>query len=142
MNRRRFLYAIGSAAAGIAGWALIPEGPAPQIWVGRPGAVSGPRLADGVLLRSWQDGIEILRPDDAGEPRPVCRVNACGRMLIGELDGRRSLQELAESMHRGFDPARLGHTEASVAAFLAVLAQAGLLAEPYFVNLHAAETSA
>ena len=88
------------------------------------------------------DGAKVLRSDESGTPQVVCQVNEYGLKVLGAMDGQQTLQHLSTGLHEGFDPANLGHTEASVALFVATLAQAGLLAEPFFVNLHSVEVSA
>ena len=69
----------------------------------------------------------------------VGHLNEYGSKVVEGMNGQHTAQDLARLIHEGLDPAILEKTEASVALFLVTLAQAGLLAEPFFVNLHAAE---
>ena len=142
MNRKEFLYALGSGAGAIAGWVFIPgctNLPSPK---GRADSHFCPRLAKDVAWRRIPGGGELAEPDEKGTLRVVCRANGYGLKVIEGLNGRNTVQALAEKIHKGFDPAQLEHTEASVASFLATLAQAGLLSEPFFVDLYAAEITA
>jgi len=141
MNRREFLYAVGSATTGIAGWVLIPGYSSPHSQKEQADIDFCPRLAKDISFRRMRGGGEFVRSDELGAPSVVCYINACGLKVIEELNGEQTVQDLAEKIHEGFNPAKLEQTEASVASFLALLAQAGLLAEPFFVNLHAVEVT-
>jgi hypothetical protein len=139
LNRAQFLFALGSATAGIVGWVLCPA-------LGRtqPGAESAqiashPRLAPGLTLRLTGDGGELVQLDERGETLTVGHLNDYGSAVVEGMDGKRTVQDLARRIHQGFDPEKLDETEASVALFLVTLAQAGLLAEPFYVNVHEVE---
>ncbi len=142
MNRRTFTYAVGGVAAGIAGWVLVPRCSKPRPEQDPADSGFRPRLAEDVTYQEALRGAEIVRPDEQGEPRVVCQVNECGLKLLERMNGEQTLHNLAAGIHEGSDPATLGHTEASVALFVAMLAQAGLLSEPFFVNLHSVEINA
>jgi len=90
----------------------------------------------------YTSGGEVMSPDDQGVEQVVCELNECGLTIVENLNGGNTLRGLARKLHGAFDPEHLEHTEASVAPFLVMLAQAGLLAEPFFVNLHASEVTA
>jgi hypothetical protein len=141
MSRRDFMLSVGSATAVISGWVLVPGCTIPH-----SGKNSGkgfcPKLADGISSREIPGGGELLQLDERGAWQIVGHVNEYGLKILKSLNGNHTLQNLAAELHQGFDPAKLGQTEASVASFLAILAQAGLLAEPFFVNLHAVEITA
>lgn len=142
MNRREFLYALGSGTAAIAGWVLIPGYTNLPSQKDHTDIYFCPRLAKDIAVRRIQGGGELMQPDEQGMLRVVCYVNEFGLKVIEDLNDRNTIQTLAGKIHKGFNPAQLEHTEASVASFLATLAQAGLLSEPFFVNLHAAEITA
>ncbi len=141
MSRREFLYAVSSATAGIAGWVLIPACDKPDSSNGRAYNGFGPKLVSDVTIRRTDEGGELLRPDEQGLQQVVCHVNRYGLRVITGLDGKQTVQNLAGMLCASLNPAMLAQTEASVALFLATLAQAGLLAEPFFVNLHAVEVT-
>ncbi len=137
--RRRFLYSLGAAAAGgIGGWIALREGrrgdatpterPAPVAATGHC-----PRLAPGIEARATVDGGDLI--DDGVV---VAHLNRSGWRVVGRLDGRHDIAELADAVDRapGTD------ATAAVASFLAELGTGGLLAEPFFVNIHAMEVKA
>jgi hypothetical protein len=141
-NRREFLYALGGGTGAIAGWVLIPRCARPPFSKDHTNIDFCPRLAKDIALRRIQGGGELMRRDEQGVQRVVCRVNEFSLKVIEDLNGRESIRALAGKLHKGFNPAYLEHTEASVASFLAMLAQAGLLSDPFFVNLYAEEITA
>lgn len=138
INRRDFLFSIGSATAGIAGWIIIPEAINPLIGK-KTKKDFCPGLVNDIILRETAGGGNILKQDEQSAFHVVCDVNEWGLKILKNLNGKHTIQEIAADLHRGYDPEKLGHTQASVASFLAILAQAGLLTEPFFVNLHAVE---
>lgn len=142
MNRRKFLYSIAGGTAAIAGWVLIPGFTDLPISKRRSDDPFCPGLAGQIAFRTTPRGGEVMRADDQGVEQVVCEVNEFGLSIVRNLNGKNTLQDLARELHAGFDPEHLGHTEASVASFLAILAQAGVLSEPFFVNLHASEVTA
>ncbi len=139
MNRAEFLFAVGSATAGIAGWVLFPSFSGADSEMGPADVASSPQLAPDVRFRWTGDGGELVQPRDRGAPIVMGHLNEYGSKVVEGMNGRQTTQDLARMIHEGFDPATLDETEASVAMFLVTLAKAGLLAEPFFVNLHAVE---
>lgn len=138
-NRREFLYVLGSGTGAITGWVLIPGGARPAFSKDQANIDFCPRLARDIAFRKTQRGGELMRRDDQGVQHVVCHVNESGLQVIEQLNGRQTLRSLAGNLLKGLNPAQLEHTEASVASFLAMLAQAALLADPFFVNLYAEE---
>jgi len=128
LNRRTFLFAVGGATAGIAGWVLIPKGKGLHPRGESADAGFCPRLAKDVGVRKSRGGAEIVRPDESGKPNVICRVNTCGLSVVEDLNGSHTIRQLAQKIHKG-EPAGMEHTEASVASFLAMLGQVGLLSE-------------
>jgi hypothetical protein len=142
MNRRQFLYTIGTATAGIAGWVLLPES-AKRYIPKQPAQISFcPRLAEDVIVKKNEGGGELLRPEAQGLQQIVCQVNEYGMQVVTGMDGHRTVQELAAIICPDCDSLKTARTEASVASFLAMLAQADLLAAPFFVDIHAVEVTA
>lgn len=139
MNRAEFLFAVGSATAGIAGWVLFPGSSSAHSEIETTDVASNPRLAPDVSFRRTEDGGELVQLDERRAPVVVGHLNEYGSKVVEGMTGQHTAQDLARLIHEGVDPAILEKTEASVALFLVTLAQAGLLAEPFFVNLHAAE---
>lgn len=142
MTRREFLYAVGGATGSIAGWVLIPAGKRRDSSERQAQPRFCPKLADDVGARRTADGGELLRPDDRERERVVCRVNSHGWRVVEGLTGTKTVQELAAGLGSGPDSASLAETEVAVASFLAMLARADLLAEPFFVEIHAVEITA
>ena len=142
MNRRKFLYAVAGGSAAIAGWVLVPGCLRPQASRQETGNRYCPVLANRVEFLRTTGGGELMKPDDRGTMQVVCRSNEHGATIIESLNGKNSLQDLAKKLHAGFDPEHLEHTEASVVSFLAMLAQAGVLSEPFFANIYACEITA
>lgn len=139
VRRRDFLYVLAVGTAAVAGWVLLPRRPsAPPAPTDNP---FHPQIAREFRVRQTTSGGEILRPDGRGGEHVVCQVNACGFTIVEHLDGKHTLDEIARGIHGGHAAEDLGHTTASVASFLATLAQAGILSEPFFVNLESAEVS-
>lgn len=141
-NRREFLYVLGSGTGAITGWVLIPGGTHPAFSKDQPNIDFCPRLAKDIAFRKTQGGGELMRRDDQGVQHVVCHVNESGLKVVMDMNGRQTVRALAEKLQKGLNPAQREHTEASVASFLALLAQAALLADPFFVNLYAEEITA
>lgn len=139
LNRREFLNSIAGGAAVIAGWALIPGGGNLPLSADCSDNLFCPNLVRQAVFRQTANGGEVMLTTPQGLPQVVCEVNQCGSTIIKYLNGKNTLQSLAKKVHAGFDPKYLEHTQASVASFLALLAQAGVLSEPFFVNIHASE---
>jgi len=139
MNRAEFLISVGGATAVIAGWVLFPAVGRAQKDRESATIEAHPRLAPDFNLRVTNDGGELIWQVERGKPVVVGHLNDQGSTVVANMDGRTTIQDLARTIHRGSDPAKLNQTEASVALFLATLAQAGLLAEPFYVNVHEAE---
>lgn len=139
MNRAEFLFAVGGATAGIAGWVVFPAFCSDEIEIEPDGTTSNPQLAPGVSFQRTDDGVELVRPAEGGARVVVGHLNEHGSKVVASMNGQRSTQDLAQMIHGGFDPAILDETETAVAMFLVTLAQAGLLAEPFYVNVHAVE---
>ena len=139
MTRREFLYAVGGATGAITGWVLIPAGKRLEASPRPASPRHCPSLATDVGTRVTDDGGELTRRDDRGRERVVCRVNSHGWRVVEGLDGSRTVQELARDLRSGSGSGGRPETEVAVASFLAMLAQAELLAEPFFVEIHAVE---
>ena len=140
VNRRHFLYSIAGSATAIAGWVLIPGCKSTPISQSHRENNFYPQLADGIVFQKTKSGGELINLND--QKQVVCEVNEYGLKILEDLDGKNTLQDLAGKLHTGFDPEHLEHVEASVASFLADLAQAGVLSEPFFVNLYSSEVTA
>lgn len=138
-NRREFLYVLGSGAGAIIGWVLIPVRTRPAFSEDQRNVDFRPRLAKGIAFRRIQGGGELMQRNDRGVEHVVCHVNESGLKVIENLNGRETIRALAGKLHNGLNSAHLEHTEASVASFLAMLAQAGLLSDFFFVNLYVEE---
>jgi hypothetical protein len=74
---------------------------------------------------------------------PVCAVNHLGLRVIKHMDGEKTVEDIARDLLVHLDAPR-SDTESfksSVAMFMAELASAGLLSQPFFVDIHAREIS-
>ena len=142
VNRREFLYAVAGGTASIAGWVLIPGCASRSPSHRHTDNQFRPQMASQFAFRKTPSGGTIIGPDPQGLKHVVCEVNECGFTLLQNLNGINTLQDVARNIHAGHAPEHLGHTVASVAAFLAMLAQVGVLSEPFFVNLESSEVTA
>jgi hypothetical protein len=142
MNRREFLYALGGGSAAIIGWVLLPGLSQPSHAMPAPQGEFRPRLAPGISYRMTPDGGQILRTVSGGLPSIVGQLNDHGLRLVEALDGTRSVSQLAAHLRGRAEPRHQANTETAVVKFLATLAQAGLLTEPFFVNLYDAQVTA
>jgi hypothetical protein len=142
VSRREFLVAFAGGTATIAGAFLLPA------WAQQPGIAVPkentfhPTLAGRYAIRRTAPGGVIFTTDEHGVDQIVCEVNEHGFTILSNLDGKTTLHSLARILHADRDPIHLEHTEASVAAFVALMAQAGILSEPFYVNILAAEFTA
>jgi hypothetical protein len=141
MNRREFLYAVAGGTAAIAGWVLIPGREHNHISYCNSADHFRPRMASRFAFRKTPGGGEIIGPDDQELKQVVCEVNESGLTIIENLDGKNSLQDVARILHGEHALEHFGHTEASVASFLALLAQSGVMSEPFFVDLESSEVT-
>ncbi len=142
VSRRGFLYSVANGTAAIGGWVLLPEAVCLAAAPRRAEDVFRPALRRQVLFRRTADGGELLLAGEGDAAKVVGHVNEQGARVVERLDGAHTLPVLAQALYAGADPRQLEHTTASVAAFLALLAQAGLLSAPFFLNLEAAEFTA
>ena len=142
MDRKEFLFVLASEAVAITGWVLLPgcarEVSTEQQDRGR----FCPALSADIQYRSTADGGELFRSSEQGERQVVCQVNPAGANLIAQMNGRQTIQEITQTLYKEYTPEQIERGQASVASFLAVLAQAELLATPFFVNIHVAEITA
>jgi hypothetical protein len=138
LDRRSFLFTLAESGAALSGWILFGQLPSSsdQVRSREPGYA--PRLAAGVCFRRAEGGGRILRIDPQGSEDVVCEANSDACTILESLDGHRTVRELAECLRAGSPTHPVDYSEAAVASFLAMLAQAGLLAEPYHVNLQSA----
>lgn len=142
MNRRDFLFTLGRGSVGLAGWVLLGNLIPTPARSEPPGSDHCPRLVKNVVLK-YDNGVgELLQPDTTGSLVILCQTNAMGWRLVEHLDGKHSIQSLTNLIHTGYDSVYLEKTETAVVSLIAMLAQAGLLEEPFFVNIHSIETSA
>jgi len=142
MNRKECLYSVAAGTAAIVGWVLFPGCVRPPVSLRKTGTPCHPKVAKNVLFRKTADGGDLMRLDDQGVAQVVCHVNEHGSPIVQNLNGTNTLHGLAVKLLAGFDRPLLEHTMAAVASFLSLLAQAGLLSEPFFVNLEASEITA
>jgi hypothetical protein len=135
-NRRQFLIALeGAIGLTIAGVIVAPR-IVDSIAQARP-ASAHPALLDCLQLRLAAQGADLYDISATGQPALVCSVNQVGGAILERLDGRSSVDTIVTSVLR-----QLGQTSAQpdafggkVAIFIAELAQAGFLKEPFYVNV-------
>jgi len=142
MNRKEFLYYVACGTAAIAGWVLIPECAHSPLLHQHIDNQFRPRIASQFAFRKTPSGGDVIGPNSQGLKQVVCNVNECGFSILENLNGENTLQDVARKIHAGHALDYLGHTEASVASFLAMLAQIGVLSEPFFINLESSEVTA
>ena len=144
-TRRAFLYAVGGAAgAAIAGWVLISQTRRPRTpSLPSENSPRGPALSRDLAITPTADGADVLRAGHSGKS-PVCRVNDLGRYLLEQMDGRKSVSALARSLRARLQspPADVERFQSGVAAFIAELGKAGMLEEPFYVNIYNGEVTA
>ena len=137
MNRRRFLIRLGAGAAGgIGGFFLLRRWPVPAEAAApaKPSISMQPRLRKGIV-DGRHEGMAAISYG-RGAQRVLCAINRPGRMVTSRLDGRHTIEQIAQALasELGLDaPARL---EAPVAQFVAQLGMLGFLAEPFYATIY------
>ena len=95
-TRREFLYAVGGATgAAIAGWVLISNMRRPR--TPSSGSPTGPALSQDLAITPTAEGADVLCVGQS-QKSPICRVNDLGRYLLEQMDGRKSVSALAQSL--------------------------------------------
>ncbi|HNY30149.1 MAG TPA: PqqD family protein [Fibrobacteria bacterium] len=140
-SRRKFLIALGAGA--MAGWLASP-GILPRISPTRPRNHGGhcPVLADGIAPRTTARARELVRIDSSRAIHVVGEINESAWKVLSRMDGLHTVEDIARAMatsHPSGDP---DACRSAIALFLAELAMAGLLAEPFHVDIHRTEFSA
>lgn len=135
-TRRDFLIVLGGAVGlSIAGWVAAPK----LIKTINPLAKASqtPCLLDCLEIRDTSDGSELYDLTDALNPTLVCQVNPTGGVILHAMNGRNTLEEIAQSTARAL-PEAPGNAEgfsSKVALFITKMAEAGFVSEPFYVNL-------
>ena len=127
-TRRRFLIALGAGAAGIAGYRLMAH-----VAPASGAADARPKLREGLSFDRDTDGYCTLTTQPGSGP--LFAVNASGETVLRCLDGRHTIPELARRLAAGLGLPHDGALEAALALFVAEVAQAGLLAAPFYAYL-------
>jgi hypothetical protein len=136
-TRRAFLITLGAGAtAAITGYFLTPPGvpPCPDPAATPSDAATRPRLKADAQFGADGD-LTTLRRTDADGP-VLCAVNTIGERVLTRLDGRHTIEEIAEALACGAGTPRAKTLEAGVAAFVAELGSLGFLEMPFYVYLY------
>ena len=89
-----------------------------------------PKIGEGYRISKNTRGRGTDARNDQGVQHVVCHVNELGLKLIEDLNGRESIRALAGKLHKGFNPAYLEHTEASVASLPGDVGTGGTAVSP------------
>ncbi len=139
LSRRDFLIVLGGAGLSIAGWVA-----APKLFKAVNNLAKGsqtPSLLDCLSIRDTLDGCELYDMTDTLNPTLVSQVNPVGGAILHAMNGRNSLEEIVQSTARALPEAPENAEEfaSKVALFITKMAEAGLVSEPFYVNLTKAE---
>ena len=135
-SRRQFLIALeGVLGLTIAGVIIAPK-VADSVAAAR-GASPRPALLDCLELRPGPEGVDVYDLSAPGAPTLVCSVNSVGGQILPELNGAHTLDGIVEATlqklgRQRADPQAFG---GKVALFIAELAQAGFLKQPFYVEV-------
>ena len=141
-TRRHFLYLMGSAAGvALGGWVLdlsIKE--ADMVEMTSSAGASLPCLRSGLTIIPTESGAEIF---ENGRGEPVCGVNRIGLRVLEQLNGKKTVEELASDMrsYTSEPDTDLEKIQSNVARFIAELGSAGLLRDPFYVNIYNREVT-
>ena len=103
--------------------------------LGQPGQYG--KAVKGLRIESGNNSAMIYRVSEGNAGKPICKVNRIGMHILLDIDGRKTVKELALSLMDKIDlsPPDPETFLSSIALFLAEPGMAGILAEPFFVNI-------
>lgn len=129
-SRRKFVFSLASGAAAVAGYMLIPDNStAPAIENLLPSQF--PHLHADAIVNDSASSVSL----GSGASRLTCSVNDLGMEIIKLLNGKRSLPQIASeiSVSRSLDHNEM--MELNLALFLVEVSKAGLLKQPFIVDI-------
>ena len=71
-----------------------------------------------------------------GAQRVLCAINRPGRIVTGKLDGRHTVEQIAQALASDLGLDAQARLEAPVAQFIAQLGMLGFLAEPFYATIY------
>jgi Coenzyme PQQ synthesis protein D (PqqD) len=137
LNRRRFLIRLGAGAAGgIGGFFLLQRWPVPAEAAApaKPPISLRPRLRKDIADSRYAGMAAISY--GRGAQRVLCAINRPGRMVTSRLDGRHTIEQIAQSLASELALDAPACLEAPVAQFVAQLGMLGFLAEPFYATIY------
>ena len=144
MTRREFLIRVGGfAGLAIAGWYLLPKAFAKLTGSNLSKDGAYPVLKEDYTVREVSGGSEIYLNDGSSSQKLVCRVNDVGGSILREMNGSKSIKEIAEN---ALTDAKTTISDSEsftgkVALFVAKLAEAGFVYAPFHVNITESEVT-
>lgn len=143
MNRRSFLISFGKLGfAAISGWVVLKPLEKVAQASGLLGRVSAhPKLRDGLQIKPFRNGYQISRVGQNAER--ICYINDSGYNVLRHVNGKNTVDAISSHIlgHRECSAADAAKCSAGVARFVAELGIAGLLEEPFRVQVVQAEYS-
>lgn len=137
LNRRRFLIRLGAGAAGgIGGFFLMQRPPvlAEAAAPAEPPVSLRPRLRKDIVAGRYDNMAAISY--GRGAQRVLCAINRPGGIVIGQLDGRHTVGQIARELTSALALDTQDRLEAPVAHFVAQLGMLGFLAEPFYATIY------
>lgn len=142
-SRRDFLISLGAGTAAIAGYMILADPPVtsePESvagWAAEDGQADKkhasylPRLVDDACIEQVDGMCRLSRTDSETK----CVANAPGELVLKNLDGKHGLEDITLKLAASINQPCTEETGAKVAMFIAQVAMAGFLTEPFHVNI-------
>ncbi|HWP95735.1 MAG TPA: PqqD family protein [Syntrophomonadaceae bacterium] len=140
-TRRQFLIELGGIAGlAITGWYLLPGLFLKPGDSSSPAHENKPRLKVGYEIREAGEGADIY---SNAHGNPICQVNDIGKFVLKEMDGVKTVEEIADRVARKLNTSleNLENFRGKIALFIARLAEAGLLSSAFYINVMECEVT-
>jgi hypothetical protein len=136
LGRRTFLMKLGVGTAAIAGYFV----PGCSTFTsdsaggnGRPASTLLPRLRGSVSL--GRDGDMTTLRLHSAEDSPLCAVNHYGADVVGLLDGRHTVPQIASILADRMEVSLTEAIQSQIAYFITQVGEMGFLQEPYYAYI-------
>jgi len=133
LTRREFVVVLGTGLA-IAGYYLSENKLAflPGSGGDPANAPAAPRLREDLIF-DFKDDFYTVSLDRGDEP--LFGVNQVGKSVLGRIDGRNTIEDIAEGLAREFGVGDDDALKANVAVFTAQIGMLGLLEKPFHATI-------
>jgi hypothetical protein len=137
LSRRDFLIVLGGVVgASVVGWIAAPK-VSSLFSPGSKETSSSPELLDCLRIKDIAGGTEVYDVSDPSKPTLVCKVNQIGGVILHQLNGRNTLEDIVRATGANLNekPTNVDLFTSRVALFITKLAGAGFMKKPFYVNL-------